>query len=310
MIRLDRISKSFKGKPALEPLSLEIGQGEVFGLLGHNGAGKSTTFGLLLGHLRPTGGEAFVRGVSVQRDRSRALQRVGAIFETPAFYDYLSGWRNLNMITAYSHGRVSPAEMEETVRFVGLEKRIHDPVRVYSHGMRQRLALAQALLPCAGVGPAGRTRRRVGPREGIHEMRELIRRLNRERGLTVMLSSHLLAEVEQTCRRIAILNAGPAGFPGPLAGRSGRQKSALPVGGGRPGPKLAAAAVAAGSRLEPDGCTVALAEGRDVADLVAALVGAGARVRAVEPLRQNLEEIYLRTISAVGAPDASGAPGN
>ena len=121
MIRLDRLSKSFRGKPALEPLSLEIGQGEVFGLLGHNGAGKSTTFGLLLGHLHPSGGEAFVRGVSVQRDRSRALQRVGAIFETPAFYDYLSGWRNLQIITAYS-SRVTRAEIEETIRFVGLEK--------------------------------------------------------------------------------------------------------------------------------------------------------------------------------------------
>ena len=119
---------------------LEIPAGEVFGLLGHNGAGKSTTFGLILGQLKPTGGEAFVRGVSVQRDRSLALERVGAIFETPAFYDYLSGWRNLAMLTALSR-RVTPEETSEAVRFVGLEKRIHDPVRTYSHGMRQRNAV-------------------------------------------------------------------------------------------------------------------------------------------------------------------------
>ncbi len=102
MVRLENLSKTFAGKPALAPLTLEIPAGEVFGLLGHNGAGKSTTFGLILGQLQPTGGEAFVRGVSVQRDRSQALQRVGAIFETPAFYDYLSGWRNLLIFTAFS----------------------------------------------------------------------------------------------------------------------------------------------------------------------------------------------------------------
>ncbi len=100
MVRLENLRKTFAGKTALEPLTLEIPAGEVFGLLGHNGAGKSTTFGLILGQLQPTAGEAFVRGVSVQRDRSEALQRVGAIFETPAFYDYLSGWRNLSIFTA------------------------------------------------------------------------------------------------------------------------------------------------------------------------------------------------------------------
>ena len=146
MIRLENLSKTFGGKPALEPLTLEIPTGEVFGLLGHNGAGKSTTFGLILGQLKPTGGEAFVRGVSVQRDRGKALQRVGAIFETPAFYDYLSGWRNLSIFTALSR-RVPREEMMETVRFVGLEKRIHDPVRVYSHGMRQRLAWRRRSAP-------------------------------------------------------------------------------------------------------------------------------------------------------------------
>ncbi len=135
MIRLENLSKNFSGKPALEPLTLEIPTGEVFGLLGHNGAGKSTTFVLILGQLKPTGGKAFVRGVSVQRDRSAALQRVGAIFETPAFYDYLSGWRNLSIFTALSRW-LPREEMMATVRFVGLEKRIRDPVRVYSHGMR------------------------------------------------------------------------------------------------------------------------------------------------------------------------------
>src|SRR2546429_106907 len=102
VIHLEQLSKSFSGKRALENLTLDIAAGEIFGLLGHNGAGKSTAFGLILGQLHPTRGEAFVRGISVQRNRLQALQRVGAIFETPGFYDYLSGWQNLRIFTSYS----------------------------------------------------------------------------------------------------------------------------------------------------------------------------------------------------------------
>ena len=305
MLRLDQLSKSFRGKLALESLSLDVAQGEVFGLLGHNGAGKSTTFGLILGQLRPTAGEAFVRGVSVQRERERALARVGAIFETPAFYDYLSGWRNLNIFTALS-GRVERREMEETVRLVGLEKRIHDPVRVYSHGMRQRLALAQALLPWPDLILLDEPSEGLDP-EGIHELREMILRLNRERALTVVLSSHLLAEVEQTCGRVAILNRGRLVFQGHWQDLASNQRRyRLEVDDPA---KLAAAASATSAGLEPDGRTVALPEGHDVADLVAALVGSGVRVRAVEPLRQNLEEIYLR-MSSAATSGASGTSDN
>ena len=146
MIQLRNLSKSFKGKPALHSLTLEVGRGEIFGLLGHNGAGKSTTFGLLLGQLYPDAGEAWINGISVQRDRARALARVGAIFETPGFYEYLTGWRNLEIFAHYS-GDVSRGAIVDSVETVGLSARIHEPVRVYSHGMRQRLALALPVRP-------------------------------------------------------------------------------------------------------------------------------------------------------------------
>ncbi len=212
MIRLENLTKSFNGKAALHGLSLNIAAGEIFGLLGHNGAGKSTAFGIMLGQVHPDGGEAFINDVSVQRHRSRALARVGAIFETPGFYDYLSGWRNLEIFTSYS-ARVPKSEIAEAVEIVGLTGRIRDAVRTYSHGMRQRLALAQALLPSPQVILLDEPTEGLDP-EGIHEIRSLIQRLNHDRGLTVLFSSHLLSEVEQLCSRIAIINQGRLVFEG------------------------------------------------------------------------------------------------
>jgi len=301
MIHLDRLSKVFGARPALQELSLDIPKGQIFGLLGHNGAGKSTTFGMILGHIHPTGGSAFIRGVSVQEHRLRALQGVGAIFETPAFYDYLSGWTNLRIFTSYTR-RLPDAELLETVRFVGLEGRIHDPVRIYSHGMRQRLALAQALLPRPDLVLLDEPAEGLDP-EGIHEMRHLILRLNREHGMTVLLSSHLLSEVEQICDHIAVLNGGRMIFNGKwtdLTGDAVRYRlDAEPW-------EKAAAFIATRPELSlGSGKVITVAPGHDVADLVAALVQSGVRIRAVEPIKQSLEEIYL---NLVGAPGAEAPP--
>jgi ABC-2 type transport system ATP-binding protein len=247
---------------------------------------------MILGQVIPTSGEAFVRGVSVQKHRLQALQGVGAIFETPAFYDYLSGWTNLRIFTSYTR-RLGDAELREAVRFVGLEGRINDPVRVYSHGMRQRLALAQALLPQPDLVLLDEPAEGLDP-EGIHEMRHLILRLNREHGMTVLLSSHLLSEVEQICDRIAVLNQGHMIFEGnwtDLTGTALRYRlDAEPW-------EAAAVIIAARPELKlgPEK-TVTLAPGGDIADLVAALVHSGIKVRAIEPLKQSLEEIYLELV--------------
>jgi ABC-2 type transport system ATP-binding protein len=293
MIHLEKLTKSFRGKCALEELTLDVPDGEIFGLLGHNGAGKSTTFGMILGQIHPSGGEAFVHGVSVQRNRRDALGCVGAIFETPGFYDYLSGWRNLKIFTSYS-GAVGAEEMNETVRLVGLEKRIHDPVRIYSHGMRQRLALAQALLPKPDFILLDEPTEGLDP-EGIHEMRNLILRLNRERGLTVLLSSHLLSEVEQMCSRVAILNQGRLVFNGQWAQLAGdKTRFRLAVDNW---PKAAACVTAFGASVIEQNI-ISLDPGAEIATLVESLVRAGVRISAVEPLRPTLEQLYLETISA------------
>lgn len=288
MVKLENLSKSFRGRPALTGLSLEIQRGEIFGLLGHNGAGKSTTFGLMLGHLHPDTGEAFIAGHSVQRDRPNAISRVGAIFETPAFYEYMSGWQNLRFLVSLS-GLVPDERLMEAVRLVRLEKRIHDPVRVYSHGMRQRLALAQALTPNPEFILLDEPTEGLDP-EGIHEMREMIRQLRDERGLTVMLSSHLLAEVELLCDRVAILHQGKMVFCGLWKGGDPQWKLDLDDWN-RAVPILEKAGAICGA----EGIVV-LGPNIQMADVVAALVHAGVRVHAVEPVRRTLENFYLEHV--------------
>ena len=290
MVRLENLSKSFRGRQALSGLSLNIEKGEIFGLLGHNGAGKSTTFGVMLGHVRPDTGEAFIAGHSVQKDRAKAISRVGAIFETPAFYEYMSGWQNLRFLVSLT-GLETDERLMEIVRLVRMEKRIHDPVRVYSHGMRQRLALAQALLPDPQFILLDEPTEGLDP-EGIQEMREMIRHLRDERGLTVMLSSHLLAEVEQLCDRVAILHQGRMVFCGTWKTEDllwrlevDDWSRAVPIF------EKAGVTVQAGQLVNVP-ATV------DVADIVASLVHSGVRVRTVERVRKTLEDFYMEHISA------------
>ncbi len=288
-IRLADLKKSFAGKPALHGLSFAVERGEIFGLLGHNGAGKSTALGILLGMVFPDAGEAFVGGISVQRDRPRALAKVGAIFEAPRFYEYLSGWRNLEIFTSYS-ALVPRKEMQDAVEFVGLTARIHDKVGTYSQGMRQRLGLAQALLPEPDVVLLDEPTNGLDP-EGIAEMRALIQRLNRERGFTVLFCSHLLSEVEQLCDRVAILNKGRLIY-------CGHWKELAPKGArfrieAEPWEKVGAQLH--GASLVAPG-VIELPPGADIADIVALLVQAGVKVRAVTPEKQTLEQLYLKEV--------------
>jgi ABC-2 type transport system ATP-binding protein len=215
MIELNQVSKRFGERWAVDQLTLGVPAGEIYGLLGHNGAGKSTAIGMMLGQVWPTGGEVKVCGFEVGTHRSQALRRVGAIFESPAFYDYLSGWRNLEILSSYT-APTSRRRLAEVIEWVGLSGREHSKVRTYSHGMRARLALAQALLPDPQLLILDEPSDGLDP-EGIHEMRKTILRLHGELGLTILLSSHFLNEVEQLCTRIAVLNQGKKVFEGALA---------------------------------------------------------------------------------------------
>lgn len=295
MIRLTQVTKHFGRRLAVDALDLHVPRGVIFGLLGHNGAGKSTVIGMMLGQVWPGAGEVKICGHEITGERGRALARVGAIFEAPVFYDYLSGWRNLEILAGYS-APTPAARLREVVAWVGLGGREQSAVRTYSHGMRARLALAQALLPGPELLILDEPTNGLDP-EGIHEMRGTIRRLHAELGLTILLSSHLLSEVEQLCSRIAVLHQGRKVFDGPLtAARETRNWMRL-----KTSDFTAAATVLAAERLvteHRDGASLALAEDVPPSVVVKRLVELGFPVHEIAPEEPTLESFYLSLVKA------------
>ena len=206
VLQTHSLGKRYRNRWAVQDVNLTVSRGEVFGFLGPNGAGKSTTIRMLLSLVAPTSGRVDLFGRPLLNNRNEVLRRVGGLVESADFYSYLSGHRNLEVVAALTGG-VSPGAIEEVLTIVGLEERAGDRVKTYSHGMRQRLGIAQALLgwpefiildePTSGLDP-----------QGIKEVRELVRRLSREREMTIFLSSHLLNEIEQTATNMAIIHEG------------------------------------------------------------------------------------------------------
>jgi ABC-2 type transport system ATP-binding protein len=299
VISLRKVHKQFGRRVAVHELTLEVPRGEIFGLLGHNGAGKSTAIGMMLGQVWPSRGEVNICGHDVTTRRARALQKVGAIFETPAFYDYLSGRRNLEILSHYS-GPTSPDRISEVVDWVGLTGRVQSTVKTYSHGMRARLAIAQALLPQPELLIFDEPGSGLDP-EGIAEMRQTIARLHRDLGLTILLSSHLLSEVEQLCERIAVLNQGHKVFEGRVADvKAERGRVLLRT------PDFAAATALLRERGiingSTDGKVIALCEGRTTAEVAKALVEANLPVDGIWQQEQTLEDFYLSLVKAPPLP--------
>jgi ABC-2 type transport system ATP-binding protein len=293
MIELRNVIKKFAGRMAVDDLSFTVPRGEIFGLLGHNGAGKSTAIGMMLGQVWPTSGAVKICGHDVASNRRAALMQVGAIFETPVFYDYLSGWRNLEILSTYT-APTSAARIGEVIEWVGLTGREQSKVRTYSHGMRSRLALAQALLPKPELLILDEPSDGLDP-EGIHEMRQTILRLQRELGLTILLSSHLLNEVEQLCTRIAVLQQGKKVFEGNVADvKAARGKVAL---------KTSDFAIATKLLRERGLITatekekyITLADGHSTAEITQTLVAAGIAVEGIWQHEQTVEDFYLNLI--------------
>jgi len=298
MLDVNGLFKAFGGKPALRDVSFKLERGEIYGLLGHNGAGKSTSLGIILGMVEPDQGEVFIDGISVQKSRGKALRKVGAIFEAPAFYDYMSGWENLKILMGYSGGFDEKAA-REVIERVGLSKRVGSKVRTYSHGMRQRLALAQALLPEPELLLLDEPTDGLDP-EGIKWFREFILGLRKERGMTVLFNSHLLSEVELMCDRVAILREGQRVFEGSVT--SFREDIPVYRASLDPWPQAVSAIEGLGGSVISEG-KISLPASVDPSLAVENLVKAGVRVREFARVRRSLEDVYMEILNGKGSPN-------
>ena len=206
VLKVDHLTKIIKGNHLVEDVSFEVKPGEVFGFLGPNGAGKTTTIRMLVGLIKPTRGTIMIGGHNIRTSFKEAMRQVGSIVENPELYSYLTGWENLKQF-ARMLGDVTDQRIEEIVHQVNLEDRIHEKVKTYSLGMKQRLGIAQALLgkpkllildePTNGLDPSG-----------IRELREFVRNLVKKEEISVFISSHLLSEIQLMCDRVAIINKG------------------------------------------------------------------------------------------------------
>ncbi|WP_276352273.1 ABC transporter ATP-binding protein [Cohnella caldifontis] len=311
VLSVQGLKKNIGGKPIIRGVSFDVRAGEIFGFLGPNGSGKTTTIRMLVDLIKPTGGRVLVCGEDVSRSPEKALRHVGCIVENPEMYGYLTGWENLEHFARMQKG-ITRERILEVAEIVGLDKRIHDKVKTYSLGMRQRLGIAQALLgspkllildePTNGLDPLG-----------IKELRAFIRRLADE-GMSLFISSHLLSEIQLMCDRVAIISHGEVIAVGKveeliahadtytlwLLDQPGKGRGMLAAD---PNVRLVGEhehriddAVLAGMK---EAIVTVMDEDR-IPGMVAELVRAGVEVRAVQRVTPSLEELFLSLTEGEG----------
>ncbi len=290
------LTKRFGRRTVVGGIDLAVPEGSVFGFLGPNGSGKTTTIRMLLGLARPTGGRVRLLGHEIPGQAAAALPQVGAMVEGPAFYPFLSGRDNLVRMDAVQKGAGAAgrgARVDKALQRVGLHFAAEKRYRAYSLGMRQRLGLAAALLRPARLLVLDEPTNGLDP-QGMREVRQLIRSLATD-GMTVFLSSHLLYEVEQVCTHVAVLSAGRVVAQGPIEGLRQTQARVLRVE--TPDEALAARVLEAmaGIGATSAGAGVVRADlvGAEPEDCTAALVRAGVRVRSLTTEVPSLEDAFV-----------------
>ena len=294
-----QLTKRFGDVLAVDHLDLTVRRGDVFGFLGPNGAGKTTTIRMMVGLVFPTEGYAQILDHRLPHDRVAALKHVGGFVEVPAFYGNMSGRENLRMLGELSDDG-SDARVDEVLDMVGLRERADSKVGEYSHGMNQRLGIAQALIHKPEVVILDEPTNGLDP-QGMKDVRDLMRGLGAA-GTTVFLSSHLLHEVEQVCNRAIIIDRGRVTVQGPVSDLrpKGLAVKVLTDDQGRAA-ETARSAFGPGAVSEDDGYLIVKA-GDDVPELVRRLVADDLDVRAVVPATdQGLEDFFLE----LTAPDES-----
>lgn len=300
IIEINSLSKNFKDLRAVNNLNLNVFEGDVFGFLGPNGAGKSTTIRMLLSLIRPTEGSIKLFDKTLEKNRIEILKRIGAIVEKPDFYGYLSAYKNLEILGRISGKEITKNRIMEVLELVGLRKRYKSKVKTFSHGMKQRLGLGQALLhnpdliildePTTGLDP-----------QGMKEIRDLILHLSKVEKKTIFLSSHILYEVELVANRMIILNKGTTKVEGYVKDllNAKKLKVSIEVDDEEKTNSLIAQSDWI-KKLESRAKTIFmfLLENDEIANLNKYLVENGIAVSAVVPTR-SLEDYFLKITDEV-----------
>ncbi|MFC5448168.1 ABC transporter ATP-binding protein [Paenibacillus aestuarii] len=299
VLSVTNVKKRIKNKEIIKGISFDVYAGEIFGFLGPNGSGKTTTIRMLVDLIRPTEGSIQICGFDVHEQHDQAMRHVGCIVENPELYSYLTGWENLehfaNMLPDVDAQRIA-----EVVEIVSMDARIHDKVRTYSLGMRQRLGIAQALLGRPSLLILDEPTNGLDP-QGIKEMREFIQRLAAG-GLSLFVSSHLLSEIQQMCDRVAIISHGEViqvGAVDELVAQGGQVVWSLAPAAQAEELLGAASAVTALERLDDvhivaDGAYFQAQMNQEHVPLVTKqLIDAGIRLYAVEIKNPTLEDLFL-----------------
>ena len=300
IIEINSLTKDFKDLRAVNSLNLNVFEGDVFGFLGPNGAGKSTTIRMLLSLIKPTEGSIKLFDKTLQKNRIEILKRIGAIVEKPDFYGYLSAFKNLEILGKISGKEISKNRIMEVLELVGLSKRYKSKVKTFSHGMKQRLGLGQALLhnpdliildePTTGLDP-----------QGMKEIRDLILHLSKVEKKTIFLSSHILSEVELVANRMIIINKGTTKVEGYVKDllNAKKLKVSIEVNNEEKTNRLLAQSDWI-NKLESQAKTIFMfsLENDEIADLNRYLVENGIAVSAVIPTR-SLEDYFLKITDEV-----------
>lgn len=294
-IEIQNLSKHYGPIHAVDSLSMKVMPGDIYGFLGPNGSGKSTTIRMMLSLIRPTSGQILLFGRDLSKDRYKTLSRLGAIIEKPDFYNYLSARKNLEILGKLSDIPDLKKRVDEVLELVGLLSRANSAVRTYSLGMKQRLGIAQSLLhhpdliildePTNGLDP-----------QGQKEIRDLVKSLNRDKNITILISSHILFEIEQIANRMVIINNGRALVEGnvqELVNSQDRQV-AFVMGDTAAGLAVLNETEWASKiiRSNPERIYFKINK-EEIPELNAFLVGRNMQIFAVEPVR-SLEEFFLQ----------------
>ncbi|EFM11905.1 ABC transporter related protein [Paenibacillus curdlanolyticus YK9] len=291
VVQLSNVTKRIGNRTIIDQLSLDLQPGEVYGFLGPNGSGKTTTIRMMVGLMKLSGGEVLIKGHSIQSDYEKAIRQVGAIVENPEMYKFLSGYKNLLHFARMVPG-ITRQRIDEVVKLVGLQARIHDKVKTYSLGMRQRLGVAQAIMhkpsllildePTNGLDPVG-----------IRELRDYLRKLAKEEGITVFVSSHLLSEMELMCDRVAIIQNGKL-IDQRVISQDGPAADALLTYRFEVDRPEDAATLLSNHRTKVENGSVELEVDREsAASINSQLVASGIKVYGFRVLSKSLEEQFL-----------------